>query len=260
MPKDFNYTGYNNELQANSRTLRKRMTPEEKRRAKKYRFLLCVYIVLNLVFFLTFDWLAAFLVSSFSKTEYLYIYFGVTVPFVLFTIFFLLSFLFAIQLFEGVGKGVSSFTDFISQKKHKNLIRIICLLITSFCTLISFVCVTQTRVITDETGAVETFLFKKDETLFNYNSADRVKVYVETEYGLNLHTTTTHHVYVAVADDNETYVFYSEGFDRDHKRILDFLENFDKKIITVDPTDKEMVLTTSDEQQYFLEQIFDKYS
>lgn len=30
MPKDFNYTGYNNELRANSRTLRKRMTPEEK--------------------------------------------------------------------------------------------------------------------------------------------------------------------------------------------------------------------------------------
>ena len=238
----------------------KNFTPEEKRRAKKYRFFLGVFIVFNLAFFLAFDRLATFLVTSFSKTDFLYIHFGVTVPFVLFTVFFLLSFLFAIQLFEGVGKGVSSFTDFISQKKHKNLIRIICLLITSFCTLISFACITQTRVITDETGAVETFLFKKDETLFNYNSADRVKVYVEAEYGLNLHNTTTHHVYVAVADDNETYVFCSEGFDRDHKRILKFLGNFDKEIITVDPTDKEMVLTTSDEQQRLLEQIFDQYS
>ena len=133
-------------------------------------------------------------------------------------------------------------------------------LITSFCTLISFVCATQTRIVADETGATETFLFKKDETLFNYNSADRVKVYVETEYGYSLDSGTTHHVYVAVADDNETYVFCSEGFDRDHKRILKFLENFDKEIITVDPTDKELVLTTSDEQQRLLEQIFDQYS
>lgn len=238
----------------------KNFTPEEKRRAKKYRFFLGVFIVLNLVFFLTSDWLAAFLVTSFSKTEYLYIDFGFTVPLVLFTVFFLLSFLFAAQLFEGVGKGVSSFTDFISQKKHKNLIRIICLLITSFCTLISFVCVTQTRIITNETGAAETFLFKKDETLFNYNSADSVKVYVETEYGYSLDSGTTHHVYVAVADNNETYVFCSEGFDRDHKRILEFLGNFDKKIISVDPTNKEMILTTSDKQQRLLEQIFDQYS
>lgn len=237
-----------------------KFTPGEKRRAKKYRFFSGVFIVLNLVFFLTFDWLAAFLVSSFSKTEYLYIDFGFTVPLVLFTVFFLLSFLFAAQLFEGVGKGVSSFTDFISKKKHKNLIRIICLLITSFCTLISFVCATQTRIVADETSATETFLFKKDETLFTYNSADRVKVYVETEYGYSLDSGTTHHVYVAVSDNNKTYVFCSEGFDRDHKRILEFLENFDKEIITVDPTDKELVLTTSDEQQRLLEQIFDQYS
>ena len=30
MPKDFKYTGYNKNLRANSRALRKEMTPEEK--------------------------------------------------------------------------------------------------------------------------------------------------------------------------------------------------------------------------------------
>lgn len=238
----------------------KRMTPEEKRRSKKYRFLLGFFIVINLVFFLTFDWLAAFLVTSFSKTEYLYIDFGFTVPLVLFIVFFLLNFLFAIQLFESACKGASSFIDFISQNKHKNLVRIICIFISSFGLLVSFVCATQTKIIADEAGATETFLFKKDETLFTYKSADKVKVYVETEYGYSLKSSTTHHVYVAVADNNETYVFCSEGFDRDHKRILEFLENFDKEIISVDPTNKEKILTTSDNQQRLLEQIFNEYS
>ena len=166
----------------------KKFTPEEKRRAKKYRFLLGVFIVFNIAFFLLYDWLASFLVLAFSKTEYLYIHFGFSVPFVLFTIFFLLNFLFAAQLFEGVGKGVSSFTDFISQNKQKNLIRIICILVASFCTLISFVCVTQCRIIADETGATENFLFKKDETLFTYDSSDSVKVYVDADYDPHLLT------------------------------------------------------------------------
>lgn len=239
---------------------KKRLTPEEKRRSRKYRFLLGIFIVLNLVFFLTYDWLAAFLVTSFSKTEYLYIDFGFTVPFVLFTVFFLLNFLFAAQLFESVGKGASSFADFIAQKNHKNLIRIICIFVTSFCLLISFVCTLHCRIVADDEVVTESFLFKKDQTPFTYDSADSVKVYVEEEYGYALGSISTYHVYVAVSDNNETYVFCSEGFDRDHKRILEFLENFDKEIITADSTDMGEVLTTSDEQQRLLEQIFNKYS
>ncbi len=239
---------------------KKRLTPEEKRRSRKYRFLLGIFIVLNLAFFLTYDWLATFLVTSFFKTEYLYIHFDFSVPFVLFVVFFLLNFLFAAQLFESVGKGASSFADFIAQKKHKNLIRIICIFVTSFCLLISFVCTLHCRIVADDTGTTESFLIKKDETLFTYDSADSVKVYVEKEYGYNISSITTYHVYVDVSDGGETHTFHSEGFGRDHKRILEFLENFDKEIITADNTDMEEILTTSEEQQRLLEQIFNEYS
>lgn len=234
----------------------KRMTPEEKRRSRKYRFLLGIFIVLNLAFFLTYDWLATFLVTSFLKIEYLYIYFDFSVPFVLFCIFFLLNFLFSIQLFESAGKSAPSFIDFISQKNHKNLIRIICIFVTSFCILVSFICILHCRVVVDDTGITESFLIKKDETLFTYDSADSVRVYVVEE---SLRHGALHHVYVDVSDDNETHTFYSEGFGQDHKRILEFLENFDKEIITADDTDMEEILTTSEEQQRLLEQIFNEY-
>ena len=237
-----------------------RFTPEEKRRSRKYRFLLGFFIVLNLAFFLTFDWSSTFLITLFTKTEYLYISFDFSVPFVLFIVFFLLNFLFAAQLFESVGKGVSSFADFIAQKKHKNLILIICIFITSFCLLINYICSLPCRVVADDTGVTESFLIKKDETLFTYDSADRVKVYVEEEYGYNIGSGTTHHVYVAVSENKQTYVFNSEGFNRDHKRILDFLENFDKEIITADKTNLEKIITKNAEQQLILEQIFDTYT
>ena len=61
-------------------------------------------------------------------------------------------------------------------------------------------------------------------------------------------------------DGGETHTFLSEGFGRDHKRILEFLENFDREIITADDTDMEEILTTSEEQQRLLEQIFNEYS
>lgn len=236
----------------------KKFTPEEKRRSRKYRFLLGIFIVLNLAFFLTYDWLATFLVTSFLKIEYLYIYFDFSVPFVLFTVFFLLNFLFAAQLFESVGKGVSSFADFIAQKRHKNLILIICIFITSFCLLISFVCTLFCRVVADDTGVTESFLIKKDETLFTYDSADSVKIYVDAEYDSRL--PTSYFVCVDVADGNEANIFYFRGFENDYKKVLDFLDNFEKEKIITDNTDMEDIITNSDEDQRLLEQIFNEYS
>lgn len=237
---------------------KKRLTPEEKRRSRKYRFLLGIFIVLNLVFFLTYDWLATFLVTSFFKTEYLYIYFDFSVPFVLFTVFFLLNFLFAAQLFESVGKGASSFADFIALKNHKNLIRIICIFVTSFCLLTSYVCTLFCRVVADDTAVTESFLIKKDETLFTYDSADSVKIHVDAEYDSRL--PTSYFVCVDVADDNETNTFYFRGFENDYNKVLEFLENFDQEIITADDTDMEEIITNSDEDQRLLEQIFNEYS
>lgn len=235
----------------------KKFTPEKKRRSRKYRFLLGLFIALNLAFFIFYDSLATFLVTSFYKTEYLYIYFDLSAPFVLFCVFFLLNSLFSVQLFESAGKGASSFIDFISKENHKNLIRIICILVTSFCTLVSFICILHCRVVADDTSITENFLIKNDETLFTYDSADSVRVYIVEE---SLRYGALHHVYVDVSDDSETHTFYSQGFGRDHKRILEFLENFDKEIITADNTDMEEVLTTSEEQQHLLEQIFNEYS
>ena len=233
------------------------LTSEEKRRSRKYRFLLGFFIALNLTFFIFYDSLATFLVTSFYKTEYLYIYFDLSAPFVLFCIFFLLNFLFSIQLFESAGKSASSFIDFISQKNHKNLIRIICIFVISFCIFVSFICILHCRVVADDTSITESFLIKKDVTLFTYDSADHVRVYVVEE---SLRYGDLHHVYVDVSDGGETHTFLSEGFGRDHKRILEFLENFDREIITADNTDMEEILTTSEEQQRLLEQIFNEYS
>ncbi len=124
--------------------------------------------------------------------------------------------------------------------------------------LINFIGITQCRTVADDTGAKQSFLFKKDENLFNYNSVDAVRVYVTTES--RYRAPTYHHVYVDVYAGEKTHTFVSEGFNRDHKNILDFLKNFDSEIITADPTDKEEVLVSSDEQQGLLDQIFDQYS
>lgn len=233
-----------------------RFTPEEKRRSRKYRLLLYVFVILDIVLFINYDSLAAFFVESFSKTEYFYIYLDFSVPFVLFAIFFLLKFIFTEMLFDKLSKEASYFSDFIAQKKHKNLI--ICIFVAFFCLLLSFATLTQCSIVADNNSYRQCHLFTKDEVLFDYNSVDSVRVYVGEEYYARI--PTVHHVHVDVSVGDETYTLYSSGFKRNCKKVLDFLDNFEKEKITTDDTNIEEIITKNEEEQRLLKQIFNEYS
>lgn len=207
---------------------------------------------------------ATLLIRQFADTKLFYASVDISVFNLIFYIFFILSLLlFGALVCSAYSRSPKSFVQFISEKNHKNLIVMICLFVSSIITLLCFFPMCEYNFVADDKSYKHSSLFQKDETVFDYNSVDSVKIYVYNELDAKAGG-SLYRVYIDVSVGNKTYTLipdgFGNGFCNHFKNMYGFLSNFDANKITFDTTDVEHAFKSSKEQDKYLQLMIDEYS
>ena len=219
-----------------------------------------VPFILFVFVFLFIDDLGAVLIRQFADTELFYVSIDMSVFHIVFYIFYILSILlFGSLICHSFGKKHKPFKVFISEKNHRNLIVLICLFVSLTISFISFFPMCEYNFVADDKCYKHSTLFQKDETVFDYESINSVRIYVSEELDAKTQG-SSYEVYIDISANNKTYTFVPEGFGYNFKNMYNLLSNFDKEKITFDTTDIEYAFKSNKEQDKYLQQMIDEYS
>lgn len=219
-----------------------------------------VPFILFVFVFMFFEDLGAILIRQFADTELFYVFIDMSVFNILFYIFYILSMLlFGSLICHSFGKKHKPFKIFISEKKHRNLIVLICLFVSLTISFISFFPMCEYNFVADDKSYKHSTLFQKNESVFDYDSVNSVKMYISEELDAKTQA-SSYEVYIDISADNKTYTFFPEGFGYKFENMYNLLSKIDKDKITFDTTDVEYAFKSNKEQDKYLQQMINEYS